>query len=165
MKVKSLLKIFGFCFLIVTLLGCEAFVRKFTRKPKHEVQEPMVLAPEEYKSNLTKEELYRQYFMFWKSWQDEIINALDIVTANRNQKKPVDCTKEALKNLLNMRAMLKADKQAKLDAYISRMQDLLDEIEQDIYGTNTYRQRQKAERLKMDIQRDFIYPKIKDALI
>jgi hypothetical protein len=40
-------------FLVFTLTGCEAFVRKFTRKPKQEYTEPPVLAPEEYKGPLT----------------------------------------------------------------------------------------------------------------
>ena len=36
-------------FLVFNLIGCESFVRKFTRKKNREVQEEMVLAPEPYK--------------------------------------------------------------------------------------------------------------------
>ncbi|MBM3255730.1 MAG: hypothetical protein FJZ08_05460, partial [Candidatus Omnitrophica bacterium] len=58
--------------LLVSFLGCEAFVRKFTRKSKKEDlhREEMVLAPQEYqKPKLSKEEEYRQYLLYWKSWQ------------------------------------------------------------------------------------------------
>ena len=38
-----------FCgFLILNMIGCEAFVRKFTRKAKKEQREEMVLVPQEY---------------------------------------------------------------------------------------------------------------------
>ena len=59
--------------MVCGLTGCEAFVRKFTRKPKKEnlPQEELILVPEEYKGpNLTKEELYRQNLLFWGCWQD-----------------------------------------------------------------------------------------------
>ena len=77
------------CYLLLaTLIGCEAFVRKFTRKSKNPVEEVMVLAPEEYKGpQQTKEELYRQYFLFWKSWQDELIESL---LQNKSNKKKVN---------------------------------------------------------------------------
>ncbi|MFA5150687.1 MAG: hypothetical protein WC433_07270, partial [Candidatus Omnitrophota bacterium] len=67
--------LFTFYFLLFTLCGCEAFVRKFTRKSKKDkVPVEMVLAPEEWKGpQMTKEEQYRQYFVFWQSWQDELI--------------------------------------------------------------------------------------------
>lgn len=67
-----------FCgFLILNMIGCEAFVRKFTRKAKKEQREEMVLVPQEYqKPKLTKEQEYRHYFLYWQSWQDELIGSL-----------------------------------------------------------------------------------------
>jgi hypothetical protein len=149
--------------LLVTIIGCEAFVRKFTRKPKKEdlPQEEMVLAPEEYKSNISKEDLYRQYFLFWKSWQSELIESL---VQKRSNKKQVDCIDEAIKNLLNLRTLLNAEKQQKLDAYIARMQELRGAIASDIYSNSVSTNAQAAERLKMNILRDFSYDKIKDYL-
>ena len=86
MKLRKIFFTFLICFLVFNLVGCESFTRKFTRKSKKPDQAvEMVLVPQEYKGpNMTKEELYRQYFLYWKSWQEELINAL---TQKTSQKK------------------------------------------------------------------------------
>jgi hypothetical protein len=148
------------------MTGCEAFIRKFTRKPKGpEVQEPPVLAPEEYKGPQTsKEEQYRQFFIFWRSWQDELIQAL-LFVQNPNYKKQVDCVNEAIKNLATMRVYLKPEKQKKLDEFIVKMNDLKSEVARDLYGRNLNWNRLRAEKLRRDIIRDFSFPKIKPYII
>ncbi len=163
MQIKRVISICVVYFTILSLIGCEAFVRKFTRKPKKEdiVQEEMVLSPQEYKSNVTKEELYRKYLLYWKSWQDELIEAL---MQMKSHKKQVDCIEEAIKNLVNLREMLNAQEQKRLDVYLGRMRGLKDSIVQDTYGTDSRSYIQAAERLKMDILRDFSYNKVKDYL-
>ncbi len=158
---KKIVMLFLSGILLINLMGCEAFTRKFTRKSKKTDQTvEMVLAPEEYKGpNMTKEELYRQYFLYWKSWQDELINAL---THNASLKKKVDCAQEALKNLVNMRALLIEQAQKNLDVYIARSQDLLSDMQKDTYGAVNNRNNDAAEHIKSDIQRGFIYPKVKN---
>lgn len=157
--------LFAICYLLFATLGCDAFVRKFTRKPKKDSQskQELVLAPEEYKPpQMTKEEKYRQYFLYWKSWQDELINAL---LADASQKKQLDCANEALKNLEQLRATLQETTQKKLDFYINRLKDLKNKLENDPYGNNTAQNRLTAERIRRDILRDFSYNKIKDYLV
>lgn len=163
MKLKRIVIVFLFCILLVNLAGCESFTRKFTRKSKKTDQVvEMVLTPEEYKGpGMTKEQLYRQYFLFWKSWQDELINSL---TYNASLKKKIDCAKEALKNLINMRTLFAASAQNNFDSYIARSNDLIFDMQSDIYGSNNSRNIQVAEHLKSDIQRGFIYPKIRNYL-
>lgn len=165
MKVKNVIYLFSIYLLIFNLIGCDAFVRKFTRKSKKEnlPQEEMVLVPEEYKGpQMSKEQLYRQYFEFWKSWHNELIESL---LQYRSLKKKVDCTDEAIKNLLSLRALLKEDKQKKLDTYIAKLKDFRDQIADDIYGTNNSFNRDVAEHLKMDILRDFSYHKISKDIV
>lgn len=174
-KVKSLkLKILLFALhlsLFTLLTGCEAFVRKFTRKPKKEEfsRNEIVLAPQEYKAHqMSREEVYRQYFLFWKSWQDELINALNqtnISSQNFNQKKCVDCADEALSNLMNLKPLLNEEKQKKMDACIGQLRDLRNSIAKDIYGYKVDIHRQRAERIRRDILRDLSYPKIKDCMV
>ncbi|MGD0336459.1 MAG: hypothetical protein ABSB18_05100 [Candidatus Omnitrophota bacterium] len=149
---------------IFSLIGCDAFVRKFTRKKERVEQETPVIAPEEYKGpQMTKEQLYRQHFLFWQSWHEELITSLD---DSRSQKKILDCLKEAVKNLNNMRSMLDQAGQKKLDGYISDMNMLGDEIKRESYGSSNNKScLQGAERLKMNIMRDFAYAKIKNNLI
>ena len=163
MRIKKILSVLLFCFLLVDLLGCEAFTRKFTRKSKKSDQAvEMVLTPEEYKGpNMTKEEIYRQYYLYWSSWQDELINAL---VQKSSLKKKIDCAQEALKNLVNMKMMLVVDAQKNFDLEISKLNDLMAYIKSDIYGANDSRNLRLAERIKSSIHKDFIYPKIRNYL-
>jgi hypothetical protein len=150
--------------LISTLVGCEAFVRKFTRKSKKDKfsREEMVLVPQEYKKpQLSKEDQYRQYFVYWRSWTDELINYLD---KGGNHKKQVDCAEEVIGNLVNIRALLTEEKQNKIDTYIKQFKTLQGAISQDIYGYAVNINRQSAERIKRNFLRDFSYNKIKGYL-
>jgi len=142
------------------LAGCDAFVRKFTRKPKKEdiPKEEMVLAPEEYpEPKINRGELYRQYFSFWESWQDELISAL---LDRGGYKRRVGCVSEAVKNLAEARALLGAEGQKKLGVYVSRMKELQGLIAEDLYGRDNERNRRSAERIKMDVHKDFSYKKV-----
>ncbi len=163
MRLNKIILVLLSCFLLLDLAGCESFTRKFTRKSKKtNPTVEMVLTPEEYKGpSMTKEELYRQNFLFWQSWQDELENAL---TQKASLKKKVDCAQEALKNLVNMKNMLVADVQKNLDVYINKSIDLMAAIKSDIYGTNDIRNLHFAEGIKSDIHQGFIYPKIRNYL-
>ncbi len=167
MKHKTIIAIASL-FIFTNLVGCEAFVRKFTRKPKKDQgpREEMVLAPQEYKPTMSKEEQYRQYFLFWKSWQDELINSLVYLPGiSPSHKKQVDCANEAIKNLVSMRLLLNSDAQKKLDAYISRMADLRDAINSDVYSNSANSNRLNAERIKRDILQDLSFSDIKKSLL
>ena len=148
---------------LISSIGCEAFVRKFTRKPKKDkVKEEPVLAPEDYSlSNISSEERYRQYFLFWKSWQDELITAL---SSSGSYKKTKICLKEAIKNLEEIESLLFEEKQKELAVYLERLHQLENEIKHDIYGTRLVSHQSETERLKRDILRDFSYPKVKNHL-
>lgn len=159
----TLVLVTGF-WLLVSAAGCDAFVRKFTRKPKGQKakDQEMVIVPEEYKGpQMTREELYHQYFSFWQSWQNELIESF---IQNRSYKKRVDCIQQAIKNLLALRPILNQAKQKELDAYLNKYKELESAISSDIYGTFNNRNRQTAERLKLDIYNNFLYPKVKDSL-
>ena len=159
------------CCLLFTLIGCDAFVRKFTRKSKKEkvAETELVLAPEEYKPPFrTKEEVYRQYFLFWKSWQGELVEALAPITSasgRANHKKQTSCALESISNLEQLRKLLNEAKQKQLDVYITRMNKLKSDIVGDPYGSNTMANHLKAEDIKRGILRDFSYKKVaKDML-
>ena len=163
MRIKKILSILLFCFLLLDLLGCESFTRKFTRKSKKPDQAvEMVLVPEEYKGpNMTKEEIYRQYYLYWGAWQDALIDGL---TQKLSLKKKVDCAQEALKNLVNMKMMLVVDAQKNFDLEIAKSNDLLIDIKSDVYGALDSRNLRVAERIKASIHKGFVYPKIRNYL-
>ncbi len=154
---------------LVTTLGCDSFVRKFTRKSKKEKEEQveMVIAPEVYKSTMTGEDYYRQYLLYWKSWQGELIESLNISgrgNVGGNHKKQKDCVNQAITNLVNMRTLLNPALQAKLDKYISSMNALKDSIVSDSYSNLADYNRQRAEQLRRDILKDFSYNYVKASL-
>lgn len=150
--------------LVINLAGCEAFTRKFTRKSKKDKNpEEMVLAPEEWKGpKMTKEERYRQYLLFWKSWHDELVNALQ---QNSTMKKKIDCCEQVLKNMNGMRSLLNESKQKQLDVYLRQMTELQSEIKSDIYNASANSYCLRLDKLRMHIQEGFYYNDIKNDLI
>lgn len=150
-------------FLIITLVGCEAFIKKFTRKPKNETPATeLVLTPEEFKGpGMSNEELYRQFYTFWKSWQDELIESL---LQKRSNKKVVDCAQEAIKNMVSMKSLLIPEKQALMEKYIEKMANLLQNLKTDIYSANYSTYRERADYLRMNIVRNFSFPDIKGSI-
>lgn len=150
--------------LLCTLLGCEAFVRKFTRKSKKsKTQQEIVMRPQEYSfSDISTEERYRQYFLFWKSWQEELITAL---SPSGSHKKQISCLKEAIRNLEQVWVLLSEQKQEELDVYLDKLRHLEAEIDKDIYGFKSATHKTKAEVLKRNILRDFSYPKISEDIL
>jgi len=150
------------CLLLITLTGCEAFVKKFTRKPKEEKTQEMVLLPQDYKDSMSPEERWRQYFLFWKSWQDELSVSL---LEKRSLKKRLDCADQAIKNLEELRNMINnEDKQKLMDKYIQESKQLRNRISNDIYGNNVDDHRSKSESIKRNVVRYFTYSEIKDCI-
>jgi hypothetical protein len=152
-------------FLIFGTLGCESLGRKFVRKPKADDKknEEVVFAPEEYKTEgVSHEDLYRQFFLYWKSWHDEVIDSLE---KNGNRKRQVDSLNEAIKNLWDMKSYLKTEAAAKLEVSINQMIALRYAVTKDDYGNNVLANRRQAERLKRDILRDFSFNKIKNQML
>lgn len=151
--------------LVFNLAGCEAFVRKFRRKPKKEPpKEEMVLNPEEYTAiSLPAEDAYQQYFLFLKSWQDELIVSLSL--SSMNHKKQISCIKESIKYLENLRPLCKGPTQKKLEGILNDARELRDRIARDVYGSRLQVHRQLAERLKRNILKDLSFKKMKEDLV
>lgn len=145
--------------LVISFSGCEAFVRKFTRKKKEEVKE-VVVSPEEYPDNpYTPQENYRQHFTFWKLWQDEVISNLN---AKANHKRLMSSVNEALKNLTAMQSLLREEQSGEMLKYVQETQSLRNNIAGDIYCSQADRHRSDAESIKRAVFRYFGFDKIKD---
>jgi len=170
MKKRRYLRLFThvavFCIaagLVAGLTGCDAFVRKFTRKTKEQekLNEP-VLVPQEYPSLFkSSAEAYRQYSFYWKSWQDELLNSID---GHSSSKKKASCIDEGIKNLIFMKSYLQEQKQKGLDGYIKQLLDLKDVVLRDRYSSNGTLERMKAESIRRNILRDYSFDKVKGFL-
>jgi len=164
-KTAALVLSCGLLIMLLVLCGCEAFVRKFTRKPKKDdlPKEEMVLAPEEYKgAAMSNTERFKEYFLFWKSWQDELISAL---SPGANHKKQVECVNKAIENMEDLKSVLNSTGQAQVEPYLERLNGLKELIAKDLYGGNAYNLRQEAERIKRNILRDLSFAKLKSYLL
>ncbi len=149
--------------LVISLAGCEAFVRKFTRKPKDEVKEAPLLEPQQYPDGtLTKEQLYRDYYTFWESWTDELEDSL---VRGTNFKKLKQCANEALDNLAKLQSLLKEEKGIKLQKCVADFTKVKDRV---FSGDLTYSERDllkdRVSRIKNQVHRDFVYSKAKNDL-
>ena len=158
-RIFTLIFIFSFTILMT---GCESLAKKFIRKPKGppKKEEP-VIVPQTY-APMPAEQAYRQYFLYWKSWHDELINAL---TDSGNQKKRVASAERVLEHLENMRNYLNEETQEKLDKHIQIVRNMSDQIKDaNIDRLIMFRVKTKLEKEKIIIDREFNYSKIKNKL-
>jgi hypothetical protein len=105
------------------LQGCEAFRKKFIRKPKNKkkVEEEIVLEPQEYPESIyDNPTLYKNYYTFWKASHLELIISLE---KGNSYKKQLFLFDEVLKNLKNMKRLLTEEKQEEMDYYIQEITD------------------------------------------
>ena len=160
-KSKSLLLIFAFCFLVFSLYGCDAMRKKFIRTKKSESLETPIYVPVEYNQEAkSKETLYRDYFVYWQSWQDELINNLD---AAANHKKQIECVEQIILNLEKMKILLVEEKQKSLDALILQSKKIRDQIGKPSLAETVLTQlKADLSRQKREIIQKFNYPGIKD---
>lgn len=109
------------CMFLTT--GCESLRRKFTRQkkgPEHE--EVMIITPRNYSEHpFPNDVLYKQYFIYWKSWNQELVSSLNDMSS---YKKIVDCAEQAVINLKKMASYLNEEKAKELGVYIQKTQDL-----------------------------------------
>lgn len=148
------------------LTGCESLRKKFTRtKKKSSSEEEMIVSPRDYSENpLPVEVLYKQYFAFWKSWNQELVSALNDTDPH---KKILVCVRESIKNLKNMSSYLVAEKKQGLQVYIERLSDLEKEIGQ-LATQPPSRMRMlkyKAERILSAVNRNYDFRKMSSFLI
>ncbi|MDD4909874.1 MAG: hypothetical protein PHR44_04255 [Candidatus Omnitrophica bacterium] len=147
-------------FVLTNCLGCDAFVRKFTRKKTKEKEIEVVFVPEEYPDNpFTPEQRYRQYFLFWKTWQRELA---DNIRGNVSRKRLIRCAEEALKNLNGMKEMLLEKKAAELGKAIEEMSSLRDELAADKYNSNASLNSARADSILRRVNRDFDFAEVRD---
>lgn len=161
MKLKTFIFICGLWTLVCGLYGCEAFVRKFTRKPRGEMkkEEPLI-QPQEYPDlAVNKNELYKDYFLFWESWADELVSFLN---EKANFKKQKECVSQALDNLSKMRSLLNVEKARALEQYVLELTSVKNIVfEGHLNSADFSSLRNKVERIKSKVRHSFILSKIK----
>ena len=150
---------------ILVLTGCETLRKKFTRKKKRrETEEVMVITPRDYSAHpFPNDVLYKQYFVYWKSWNQELVASLN---DRDSDKKILDCVEQAIINLKKMATYLKEEKAKELDVYIKKTEDLKNEIieAKGMPPSRLNLLRYKAERILSSVNRQFDSSKMKGFL-
>jgi len=121
--------------LCVSIAGCAGVQRKFTRKKKQEEKPLVVITTYDYAKELRVDELYKKRFLFWKSWQGELIYRMD-----GTYKKRTECYDELVQNLLEMQKYLNDDKYKELEAFITEIKSIGPNVKKiDLTGSEKYR--------------------------
>jgi hypothetical protein len=113
---------------LVSLSGCETLTRKFVRKSKAEKEnvDEVIYSPQEYPAQImSNNDMYRDYYTFWKGWHQELV---DVLSEGQNHKKQVECINEIINNLNKMKDLLVPEAQEGLKRYIQRLSPIQQEI-------------------------------------
>ena len=148
---------------LFNLTGCEAFRKKFVRKPKiKEVK--VVVHTYEYESEYSLEKAYKKYYSFWRGAHEELISLLN--ARDENRKRRVFAAEKVVEALLQMQELLLPPKQTRLDDLIIAQKDIVRELDRynltlsqklNILGT--------LQGLRRQIQKEFRYKEIQGFLV
>ncbi len=154
---KPILILLTFIF-IISLTGCDAIQKKFTRK-KTTVKKPRFYQLKKY-SKKPSPELYKQHFAYWASWQSELSQYV-----GQNHKKDVRATEEALGHLKDMQNILIPSKAEEMERHIEQMEKAKEIISRgELSFANKDYVRNIVDREDRAVKRDFCFNKVKDSL-
>ena len=144
--------------LTASLIGCDAVQRKFTRK-KTVVKTPHFYQLKKY-TKKPSPELYKQHYMYWASWQEDMIQFL-----GQNHKRDKRSIEEAMGHLKDMQNILMPSKAEAMQPHIDRMEAAKEIILRgELSFANKDYVRSIIEREDRAIRREFSYSKVKDFL-
>ncbi len=149
--------------MVIQLVGCASFEKKFTRKSKKPEHIPAVVYFEEgaHKKQYTNVYYYKMHFTLWKNWQAELIEAV-----GGNSKQLERSAQETRNHLDEMMRYLTPEKQEELGRYRESLIQILDRLTDHALDT-TYAEKSKSdlERIKRGISNNFYYDKVKEDVL
>jgi len=146
--------------LCISIAGCAGIQRKFARKKQKEEKAPPIVTTYDYPIEQRMDELYKKRFLFWKSWQGELIDRMD-----DSYKKRIECYDELIQNLSEMQKYLNDEKYKELESFTAEIKSLDPDIKKiNLTNSEKYRIRQTLEKTKRLIDKKFSYSKVKDSL-
>jgi len=146
--------------LCISVAGCGGLQRKFARKKKQEEKVSPVVTTYDYPVEQRVDELYKKRFLFWKSWQGELIDRMD-----GTYKKRIECYDQLMQNLFEMQKYLNDEKNKELEAFITEIKSVGPVVKKmDLRGSEKHRVAQVLEKTKRLIDKRFSYSKVRDSL-
>lgn len=165
MKFKAALLLTTYFLLFATVLcGCEAFRKKFVRKPKEEKEVRVVTQIKEYKALYSPEVGYKQYYLFWRTSHEELVSSLE--AQNGNRKKTLYFAKQTAEHLQEMRDLLLPEKQKELELFISKQGDIARRLDRrSLNRAQKLGIKSILKRQKKQIERAFAFKHIQEYLV
>ncbi len=146
--------------LCVSIAGCAGVQRKFARKKKEEEKQLPIVTTYDYAKELRVDELYKKRFLFWKSWQGELIDRI-----GDGYKKRTECYDELMQNLKEMQKYLNDEKYKELEIFITEIKSVDPDVKKiDLTNSERYRIAQLLEKTKRLIDKRFSYKEVKNQL-
>lgn len=146
--------------LCLSMAGCAGLQRKFTRKKKLEQKPVPVITTHDYAKDLRVEELYKKHFLYWKTWQGELIDRMDA-----GYKKRVECYDHTLMHLEEMAKYLAESKSKELGSFIGEIKSIDPDIRKKrLSKSEENNMRSLLEKTKRRIDKEFSYSNVKDSL-
>ena len=146
--------------LCISIAGCAGMQRKFTRKKHKEEKAMPIVTTYEYPIEERVDELYKKRFLFWKSWQGELIDRME-----DNYKKREECYNELMQNLTEMKKYLNDEKCKELEGFVAEIKSLDPDVKKiDLTKNEQYRIAQVLEKTRRMIDKRFSYTHVKDSL-
>lgn len=146
--------------LCISFTGCATLQKKFVRKKKKEEKAAPVITMYDYSKDLRVDELYKKHFLFWKTWQLELIGRLDATYKMRN-----DCYDHIIANLMEMQEYLASPKREELRPFLERIKSIEPMIrKRRLSKSEKYRITQLLEDTQLQIEKRFSYSDVKGFL-
>lgn len=158
-SVYSILLLSALYFLLSTsLYGCASFKKKFVRNPKEAEKPTPIVQTKDYTQEYSDVLLYKKHYLFWKYWQEELINSL-----GSNRKKERRCTRAALDELKTLGGYLNSEGKEHLAPYIAALETITEEIlSKKPIGSKLTKLKRELEKHKRNVQRSFFYKDVEE---
>ncbi len=134
------------------------------RKPKREKAVEIIVNTQEYELTSSVDERYKKYFLFWRSWHEELLNLLDAPDGSR--KGRVFAAKKIIENLEQMQKLLLPQTQRSFESFILEQKLLLRQLDKyNLNPSQKSRIRHSLEKQRRQIQKKFNYRCVREHLI
>ena len=150
--------------MLLDLSGCASVQKKFIRKKKTPERIPVAIFYEQpvYQKKYSNVYYYKTHYMFWRSWQGDLIEDLK----GGNEKRRRRSAEEALSNLTEMNNYLTPGKQKELKPTLDSLSQIVQKIENSqVTPSSESGLRSDAEQIRRVVSNDFYYDKVKNDVL
>lgn len=160
-KFKEMCKLLLIFALVISVGGCASFKKKFVRKPKETEKPTPIVHTKDYTQEYGNLLLYEKHYLFWKYWQEELINTLSSKSSNR--KKEIRSSHSALDELKALGNYLNPEGAKLLAPYIIELENITKRLlSRKHIGSQVSKFKRELEKHKRNVQRTFFYKDVEE---